>query len=207
MRFLRYVSQSAASFLCMIMVGCAALDDGRSHSETGRTSTPLPPAKDARNLGVPLERDLGLSAAVRYGDTIYVAGQMSYDDKGQMVGVGDLEAQMRQAYANVKKVLGYYGTEMDKVVEEVIYVTDMKTALATAARVRADAYAGAPVVASTLIQVAHLPVPDALVEIKATAKVQPPSYERQGSSESRGSQGSRGGGMGGARRGGMGFPF
>jgi len=55
MRLLRSVSESAASFLCMIMVGCAALDDGRSHSETGRTSTPLPPVKDARNLGVPLE--------------------------------------------------------------------------------------------------------------------------------------------------------
>ena len=82
----------------------------------------------------------------------------------------------------------------------------MKTALATAARVRADAYAGTPVVASTFIQVAHLPVPDALVEIKATAKVQPPPSERQGSSE-RSSPGSRSGGMGGGRRGGMGFPF
>ena len=156
---------------------------------------------------MPWEKDFGLSAAIKTGDTIYVAGQMSYDDQGKIAGMGDVEAQMRQAYANVKKVLGYYGIGMDRVVEEVIYVTDMKAALAAAARIRADVYSGAPLVASTIVQVASLPVPGTLVEIKATAKFQS-SFERQGSSEKSSSQGSRRGGMG--RRGGgggMGFPF
>jgi len=119
--------------------------------------------------------------------------------------VGDLEAQMRQAYANVKKVLGYYGIGMDRVVEEVIFVTDMKTALAAAARVRADAYAGSPMVASTILQVAQLPVPNTLVEIKVTDKAPPTSVEK--GSDKSSSQRSKGSGGGMGRRGGMGYPF
>jgi enamine deaminase RidA (YjgF/YER057c/UK114 family) len=205
MRFPRYVSQSAAFALFMITVGCAGFDGGRSHSEAGRASPPVP-VKDARNLGTPIEKDFGYAQAVKIGDTIYVSGQLSLDEKGTIHGT-DMETQLWQVYANIVKVLGLYGARLkDDVVEEIIYVTDMQTALAVAPKVRLGAYSGPPQVASTIIQVAHLSVPDALVEIKVTAKAPPSLSERQGSSE-RSSQGSRGGGMGGGRRGGMGFPF
>ena len=32
------------------------------------------------------------------GDTIYVYGQVSHDDRGNIVGPGDMETQMNQAY-------------------------------------------------------------------------------------------------------------
>ena len=43
-----------------------------------------------------------MSRTVKIGDTIYVSGQVSHDDDGNIVGRGDMEAQMRQACSNIK---------------------------------------------------------------------------------------------------------
>ena len=206
MKALLNAACSFAVILLITLVGCASSDAERSNrgdsaGDIGRATAPV---KDGRSLGVPWEKEFGESAAIKSGDSIYVSGQMGYDETGKIVGVGDLEAQMRQAYANVKKVLGYYNVGMDRVVEEVIYVTDMKAALAAAAKVRAEAYSGSTLVASTIVQVTRLAVPDTLVEIRATAKVQP-AFTDKGTSARSDSQGSKRGG--GRRGGGMGFPF
>lgn len=75
---------------------------------------------------------------------IYISGQLSHDDKGHFVGAAPLdeqerihdhsnmEIQMRQTYANAKKLLAGYGATLDNVVEEVLYVTDMDKAFAAA---------------------------------------------------------------------------
>ena len=54
---------------------------------------------------------------------------MSHDDKGNIVGPEDMEVQMRQAYADVEKVLLQYGATIDNIVDEVLFVTDMDAAL------------------------------------------------------------------------------
>ena len=51
------------------------------------------------------EKEYGYAQAVKVGDTIYVSGQVSHDDMGNIVGLGNMEAQMRQAYANIHKLL------------------------------------------------------------------------------------------------------
>jgi 2-iminobutanoate/2-iminopropanoate deaminase len=48
-------------------------------------------------------RDYGYSQAVKVDNTICLSGQVSHDDKGYIVGLGDMEVQMRQAYANIEK--------------------------------------------------------------------------------------------------------
>jgi hypothetical protein len=60
---------------------------------------------------------------------------------------------------------------MDDIVEEVVYVTDMDAAFAVAGEVRAAAYGGRPVVASTILVTPRLAFPDQLIEIKVIAKV------------------------------------
>jgi 2-iminobutanoate/2-iminopropanoate deaminase len=90
------------------------------------------------------------------GDTIYVSGQVSHDDMGNIVGRGDMEAQMRQTYANVRKVLSQYGATMDNIVDEILFVTDMNTAFAAAVKCRNEVFFGAPVVASTIVQIRRL---------------------------------------------------
>ncbi len=61
--------------------------------------------KEAKSLGMPWEKEYGYSQAVKVGDTIYLAGQVSHDDEGNVLGEGDMEVQMRAAYHNVEKVL------------------------------------------------------------------------------------------------------
>ncbi|HEX6114223.1 MAG TPA: RidA family protein [Geminicoccaceae bacterium] len=140
-------------------------------------------AKEVANLGMPWEEQYGYAQAIKVGDTIYVSGQLSHDDQGNMVAPapldtagriaehGNMGAQMAQSYANLKKVLASFGATMDDVVEEVVYVTDMDAAFAVAGEVRREAYGGAPVVASTILVTPRLAFPDQLIEIKAIARV------------------------------------
>ena len=132
---------------------------------------------------MPWEEQYGYAQAIKVGDTIYVSGQLSHDEEGNMVAPAPLDpsgkiadhgnrgAQMAQSYANIKKVLANYGATMDNIVEEVVYVTDMGAAFAVAGEVRREAYGGAPVVASTILVMPRLAFPDQLIEIKAIARL------------------------------------
>ncbi len=133
---------------------------------------------------MPWEPDYGYAQAVKVGDTIYVSGQLSHDDEGNIVGEAPLdeegrisdhsnmEIQMRQTYANAKKILGKYGATLDNVVDEVLYVTDMDAAFAVAGTVRKEAYGSEqPDVASTILVTPRLALPPQLIEIKFIAKV------------------------------------
>lgn len=128
--------------------------------------------KEPKSLGMPWEKEYGYSQAVKVGDTIYISGQVSHDDEGKIVGRGDMEAQMRQAYANIQKMLKKYGATMDNVIDEVLFVTDMNTAFAAAVKCRQEVFSGQPVVASTIVQIQRLAFPDLMIEIKCVAKLE-----------------------------------
>ena len=84
--------------------------------------------KEPTTLGMPWEEQYGYAQAVKVGDTVYLSGQVSHDDQANILGVGDMEVQMRTAYANVGKVLARYGATIDNLVEETLYVRDMDAA-------------------------------------------------------------------------------
>lgn len=127
--------------------------------------------KEAMSFGMPWEKEYGYAQSVKVGDTIYVSGQVSHDDDGNIVGQGDMEAQMRQAYANIRKVLSQYGATMDNIVDEILFVTDMNNAFAAAVKCRNEVFFGSPVVASTIVQIQRLAFPELMIEIKCVAKV------------------------------------
>ena len=143
----------------------------------------MPFTKDAQYLGMPWEKAYGYAQAVKVDNIIYVSGQLSHDDEGNMVGpalVGDdgtvtdhsnMGVQMAQSYTNAAKVLDKYGASLQNVVEEVLYVTDMDAAFAVAGKVRAEAYGQRPVVASTILVTPRLAFPNQLIEIKLIAHV------------------------------------
>jgi enamine deaminase RidA (YjgF/YER057c/UK114 family) len=141
-------------------------------------------SKDVKGSGMPWEEQYGYAQAVKVGDTIYVSGQLSHDDHGNMVGAAPLddsgrirdysnmETQMRQTYANAKKLLNQFGATLDNVVEEVLYVRDMDAAFTVAGAVRKDAYGSIkPTVASTMLVTPRLAFPTQLIEIKFIARV------------------------------------
>ena len=127
--------------------------------------------KQTKSFGMPWEKEYGYAQAVKVGDTIYVSGQVSHDETGKIVGPEDMEAQMRQAYTNIKKVLAQYGATIDNIVDEILFVTDMNTAFAAAVKCRKDIFSGIPSVASTIVQIQRLAFPELMIEIRCVAKV------------------------------------
>ncbi|MGD9764060.1 MAG: Rid family hydrolase [Candidatus Binatia bacterium] len=127
--------------------------------------------RETASLGVPWEKDYGYAQAVKVGDTIYLSGQVSHDDNGTIIGSGDMEAQMRQTYVNIRKVLAQFGATLDNVVDEVTFVTDIEAAMVAAAKVRPEVYPGRPAVTSTLIQIPRLAFPELMIEVKCVARL------------------------------------
>ena len=127
--------------------------------------------KEAKSLGMPWEKEYGYAQSVKVEDTIYVSGQVSHDETGKIVGRGDMEAQMRQAYINIQKVLAQYGATMNNIIDETLFVTDMDAAFSAAVKCRENVFSGIPVVASTIVQIQRLAFPDLLIEIRCIARV------------------------------------
>lgn len=128
-------------------------------------------SKEAKSLGMPWEKEYGYSQAVKVDNTIYVSGQVSHDDKGNIVGHGNMEVQMRQAYENIEKVLAQYGATMDNIVDEILFVTDMDAAFAARVKCRQEVFSDNPVLASTIVQIQRLAFPDLMIEIRCICKV------------------------------------
>jgi len=127
--------------------------------------------KETKSLGMPWEEEYGYSQAVKVGDTIYLAGQVSHDDNGNVLGEGDMEVQMRAAYANVEKVLSQYGATMENVIDEIVFVTDIDSAFAARVKMKQEVFSSSPVLASTIVQIDRLAFPQLMVEIRCIAKV------------------------------------
>ena len=127
--------------------------------------------KEAKSLGMPWENEYGYSQAVKVGDTIYLSGQVSHDDKGNVLGEGNMEVQMRAAYANIEKVLAQYGASMDNVVDEMLFVTDMDAAFAARVKMKQEVFSGSPVLGSTIVQIQRLAFPQLMIEIRCIARV------------------------------------
>lgn len=127
--------------------------------------------KEIFNMGVPWESGYGYSQAVKVGDTIYVSGQVDHDDKGKILYPGDMEAQMRQAYVNVKRCLAHFGATMDNVVDEILFVVEMESAMKARGRLKTEVFGQSILPAATIVQIQRLALTDFMVEIRVIARV------------------------------------
>lgn len=103
---------------------------------------------------------------------VHVSGQVAIDENGNLVGKGDLAAQVEQAFRNVATALKSTNATFADVVRLNIYVTGwtsqrMAEFAEGLGRVAAELQIGKP--PTSLIGVDKLFVPDYLVEIEATA--------------------------------------
>lgn len=104
---------------------------------------------------------------VKAGNLLFIAGQVALDGQGNVVGEGDMRAQVRQVLENMKAVLASEGADFSNVVKINIFTTDIES-FRDAADVRAE-YMGDHPPASTLVQIERLARPVFLVEIEAIA--------------------------------------
>lgn len=102
--------------------------------------------------------------------TVYTAGQVSIDERGALVGAGDLAAQTAQAMRNVGLALAAAGATYIDIVKITTYVVNYKPEhRAVIGTARAAFFASGMPLASTLVGVAALALPEWLVEIEAVA--------------------------------------
>jgi enamine deaminase RidA (YjgF/YER057c/UK114 family) len=107
--------------------------------------------------------------------TVFLAGQCPLDGQGQLVGPGDLPAQVDQVVANIGTALTSVGASPADVVRTVIYVAsaDRDDLAVVWVRLRESSIAAAFTSASTLLGVSQLGFPGQLVEIDVTASPGP----------------------------------
>lgn len=108
-------------------------------------------------------------AEVSGGRTIYIAGQVAFDNAGNVVGKGDFAAQATQVFENLKLALAAVGATFDNVVKVNTYVTDMSH-LQMLREIRVKYY-GKNAPASTLVEIGRLASPDLMIEIEAIAVI------------------------------------
>lgn len=104
------------------------------------------------------------------GRLVVISGQLAQDERGELVGPGDPDAQARQVFENIRRCLAEAGASFADVVKLGFFVLDV--AYLPALRAARDAVidtAGPP--ASTALQVAGLIAPGYLLEVEAWALV------------------------------------
>jgi enamine deaminase RidA (YjgF/YER057c/UK114 family) len=104
---------------------------------------------------------------VRAGKILYFAGQTAVNEKGELIGKGDMRAQVRQVYENLKSLLASQGATFDHLVKITIYTLSIDE-FRKAGDIREE-YTGGRAPASTLLQIDRLASPDYLVEIEGIA--------------------------------------
>lgn len=110
------------------------------------------------------------SHVVKAGNTVYIAGQVARNAEGQVVGLGDIEAQITQVFENLKTAMASVGGDLRNLVKVVIYLTDAR--YRDAYRLVQPRFIQSDFPVSTLLIVKALASPEYLVEIDAIAVVE-----------------------------------
>ncbi|MDR1075465.1 MAG: RidA family protein [Xanthomonadaceae bacterium] len=95
------------------------------------------------------------SQAVRSGNTVYFSGQIPLDPATGEIVAGDIAAQARRVFDNLKSVAEAAGGSLDRIVRLGLYLTDLNEFAAVNAVMRE--YFSAPYPARSTIGVAALP--------------------------------------------------
>ena len=112
-------------------------------------------------------------AKVSRGTLVFIAGQVSSDASGKLVGKGDFETQVEQVFKNLNLAVEAAGVTMADIVKMNIYlVADVGPDEVPKLRAIRDRHVNtAKPPASTLVFVSRLARPGWLVEIEAVAAI------------------------------------
>ncbi len=122
--------------------------------------------------GLAVARGYSHVVTVTGGKTIYIAGQVSIDTSGAIVGAGDVKAQMDKVYQNLGVALKSVGADYNDLVKLTTYVVNFQPEhLQMLREVRANYLNPKVPPANTLVGVTALARPEYLVEIEAVAVV------------------------------------
>src|SRR5262245_14114427 len=106
---------------------------------------------------------------VNGGTLVLVSGLLARDVEGNIIGKGDMGAQIRQVGENLRLALESAGATLDDLVRTCTYTTDIEEFFKHV-EVRQE-YLGKAMPTSTTVEVRRLSHPDFLVEIEAFAMI------------------------------------
>jgi enamine deaminase RidA (YjgF/YER057c/UK114 family) len=123
-----------------------------------------------------MHRPTGYShvAEVMAGRPVYIAGQVALDPTGALVGPGDVRAQARQVFENLRVALQAVGVGFDQVVKLNYYLVDASQ-LPAVREVRDQYVNPRQLPASTAVEVRRLFREDLLIEVEAVAVAPSPA--------------------------------
>ncbi len=116
----------SSSFIALsILSSCNNTEKSKTNSEVEvKVSSSDKP--EYYNLRPKLEKDYGYSHAVKIGDDLKISGAVSMTDSGVIIGLGNMELQMKNCYSDLEKILQHYGYSIDDVYAENIYTMNME---------------------------------------------------------------------------------
>ncbi|MGG9962170.1 RidA family protein [Ferruginibacter sp. SUN106] len=116
---------SLALLLCSASLSFMSCNTADTTTTATTAKPPVAEAPEYFNLRPKLEKEYGYTHAVKIGDDLKISGAVSMTDSGTIIGVGDMELQMKNCYVDLQKILQHYGYTIDDVVAENIYTTNM----------------------------------------------------------------------------------
>ncbi len=114
-----------------------------------------------------LSKPTGYSHVVKAGNTVYIAGQIAMNAKGEVVGVGDVPTQGKQVFANLEAAVKAAGGVKEDIVSITTYLVN-RDHLPAYREARA-AFFGENPPTSTLLIISGLALPELLIEVSAVA--------------------------------------
>ena len=98
---------------------------------------------------------------------LYLSGHAAIAETGDLVGIGDFDAQAEATFESLQRTLQAGGSDLSRVIKVTIYLTDMGYFERIVALRKQ--WFSAPYPADTIVEVRALALPELMIEIEAIA--------------------------------------
>jgi len=108
------------------------------------------------------------------GEMAFIAGQVAVDGKGNVIGAGDLAAQVGQVFRNLGGIIKDLGADFEQVVQFTTYLTKAESIpvwMLARSELFPKLFPGGKYPPNTLLVIDRLVKPEFLLEVEAIVRV------------------------------------